>query len=439
MKPFQLPADFSLGTATASLQIEGGDTNNTWYRWSRQPGRIADGSDCAVADDHWNRVDEDIRLMKRLNVTVYRMSLEWSRIQPAEDHFDEGALAHYRDEIIALKNAGIEPLVTLHHFSNPLWFEDSGGWTDRRAVRRFERYAERAAHCLGDLVQEWVTINEPNVYLVFGYVAGTWPPGEQSIVKYIRGARTMIRAHVAAYRAIHRVRSSMGFTDTMVGAAHHLRIFDPKRDSRLDRFACALQNRLFHEVFLAGMSHGRLVPPIGAGLPRGRERFQDFIGINYYSREMVTFNIRKPEQMFGDIETLPGAPVNDLGWELYPEGLSRFCEACHRRFGLPIYITENGTADAADRFRSRYLYDHLRQVHRLIGAGVDVRRYYHWTLMDNFEWAEGYEAKFGLVAVNFKNQKRTIRRSGTFYGEICKNRGVTGAMIKKYLKASTGR
>ncbi|TFH40464.1 MAG: glycosyl hydrolase family protein, partial [Chrysiogenales bacterium] len=232
------------------------------------------------------------------------------------------------------------------------------------------------------------------------------------------------------------IRSSMGLGDTRVGAAHHLRIFDPKRGAMLDRIACYLQNRLFQGIFLTGMAEGRFIPPIGAGLPAGRGRFQDFFGINYYSREMVTFNIRKPGQMFGDIETRPGAPVNDLGWELYPEGLYRFCEACYRRYGLPIYITENGTADREDRFRTRYIYDHLDQVRRLIDAGVDVRRYYHWTLMDNFEWAEGYEPRFGLIAVNFKNQKRAIRKSGAFYADLCTNRGVTEAMIRKYFKAS---
>lgn len=434
MKPFQLPKDFSLGTATASLQIEGGDTNNTWYRWSRQPGRIADGTDCSVADDHWNRVREDIGIMKKLNVSVYRMSLEWSRIEPSEGTFDKKALDHYRDEIKQLRKAGIEPLVTLHHFSNPLWMEDSGGWTADAAVDRFTRYTEAAVRHLGDLVNGWVTINEPNVYLTFGYVAGTWPPGESNIGGFIRGARVMIRAHIAAYRAIHRVRREMGFDDTKAGAAHHLRHFDPKTGSAGERLACFLQNRLFHEIFITGMSEGKYLLPLGAGYPMGRGSYQDFFGINYYSREMVTFNIKKIGQMFGDISTKEGAPVNDLGWEIYPEGLYRFCEKYYRRFRLPIYITENGTPDRADRFRPRYIYDHLHQVSRLIEAGVDVQRYYYWSFMDNFEWAEGLEPRFGLVAVDYKNQKRTIRKSGRLYAEICKQKGVTDGMIRKYLK-----
>ena len=389
MKPFRLPDDFLMGTATASLQIEGGDRNNSWYRWTQQKGRIADGTDCSVASDHWNRVAEDTRIMKGLGVNAYRLSLEWSRIEPTEGSFSAAALAHYRDEITRLRKAGIDPMVTLHHFSNPLWFEDSGGWTDERAVSRFERYAEHVVRALGDLVSTWVTINEPNVYLVFGYVAGTWPPGEQNIGRFISGARVMIRAHIAAYRKIHETRKSMGLAGTKVGVAHHLRIFDPMNGTAGERFACFLQNRLFHEVFVTGMSEGRYLLPVGTGYPMGKGSYQDFFGINYYSREMVRFNPRRPDQMFGDISTKEGAPVNDLGWEIYPEGLYRFCEKYYRRFRIPLYITENGTPDAKDSFRARYIYDHLYQVKLLVDAGVDVRGYYPLELHRQFRMGRG--------------------------------------------------
>ncbi len=433
MEPFKLPDTFLLGTATASLQIEGGDTNNSWYRWSRQPGHIADGTDCTVADDHWNRIPGDVAIMKKLNVSVYRMSLEWSRIEPSEGRFDKKALDHYRDEIRRLKKAGIEPLVTLHHFSNPLWMEDSGGWTSESAIERFVRYAEAAVRHLGDLVSDWVTINEPNVYLTFGYVSGTWPPGETRIGSYLKGARVMIRAHIAAYRKIHEVRAALGYGDTLVGVAHHLRIFDPKTGSAGERLACFLQDRLFHEIFITGMGEGKYILPLGVGYPEGKGNYQDFFGVNYYSREMVSFNIKNVGQMFGDISTKEGAPVNDLGWEIYPEGLYRFCEKYYRRFKIPIYITENGTPDVKDGFRPRYIYDHLLQVSRLIEAGIDVQRYYYWSFMDNFEWAEGLEPRFGLVAVDYRTQKRVIRKSGKLFADICRQKGVTAAMIKKYL------
>jgi beta-glucosidase len=243
----------------------------------------------------------------------------------------------------------------------------------------------------------------------------------------------MIKAHIAAYRAIHWTRRTLGYSDTKVGVAHHLRLLDPKRGRAGERFAASLQDRLFHQVFITGMAEGRLTFPLGRGYPMGEGRFQDFFGINYYSREMVSFKPWKVGQMFGDISTREGAAVNDLGWEIYPEGLTRVCREYHDRFNLPIYITENGTCDNRDRFRARYIYDHLKEVAAMIEDGIGVERYYHWSLMDNFEWAEGFSARFGLVEVNFDTRQRTIRKSGHFYREICRNSGVTDAMIRKYL------
>jgi len=238
-KPFSLPEDFLLGTATASLQIEGGDTNNNWYRWA-ELGHIKDGTHCIVADDHWNRVDEDIELMKKLNSKVYRLSLEWSRIEPREGEFDSSAVEHYRLELEKLLKAGIKPLVTLHHFSNPLWLEDDGGWIDGRVTDRFERYTEHVVRSFGDLVSDWVTINEPNVYLLMGYIFGTWPPGKTSIRDYMKGAANIISAHIKSYRKIHEVRRQMGFEDTMVGVANHLRIYDPKHGTAIEKLICSI-------------------------------------------------------------------------------------------------------------------------------------------------------------------------------------------------------
>lgn len=169
MKPITFPPSFRFGTATASLQIEGGNTNNSWFRWA-QEGHIRDGSNPVRACDHWNRIDEDVRLMKGISMNAYRLSLEWARIEPAEGAFDSEAVARYRHELELLKQAGIEPLVTLHHFSNPLWLEDDGGWTNEKVIARFERYVSHVVEVFGDLVNDWVTINEPNVYLIHGYL-----------------------------------------------------------------------------------------------------------------------------------------------------------------------------------------------------------------------------------------------------------------------------
>lgn len=431
MKVFRLPSDFLMGTATASLQIEGGDTNNSWYRWAEQ-GHIKDGSPTTVACDHWNRVEEDIALMKRLNNDTYRMSIEWSRIEPQKGVFDKEAMAHYRWEIQKLVEAGIRPLVTLHHFSNPLWLEDSGSWVNPEVVRLFQRYVGYVAENLSDLVSDWVTINEPNVYAINGYVFGVWPPGKKSVADYFKVSRNMVLAHIEAYKTIHAAASARGCKDTAVGVAHHIRVLDAATEKPVEKWLARLLDRLFHEVFVVGMAEGRLIFPVGSGYPLGKGRYQDFFGLNYYSRDMVRF-AWNPSMMFSSLEVKQDAPVNDLGWEIYPEGLYRLCKRYWDRYNVPIFITENGTCDARDAFRAKYIYDHLYQVARLIQEGVDVRRYYHWTLMDNFEWVEGFTARFGLYETNFHTQERVLRKSGMFFGELCKNKGVTEEMIREFL------
>jgi beta-glucosidase len=319
--------------------------------------------------------------MAALGVDTYRMSLEWARIEPEERRFDEEALPHYRREVEGLVARGIRPLVTLHHFSNPLWFEDSGGFEDARSVERFVRYARRAVKALGDVVSDWVTINEPNIYMIFGYIFGEWPPGKTDFIAAAKVARHLTQAHRAAYRAIHEARAGLdGAGDdgrtaagataepTRVGVAHHLCLFDPARPRNLlDRAAAALYDYVTQGLFLRGMVEGH-----GAGdggvLRNARGYVSDFLGINYYSRDYIRFRLR-PGSLFGDRVPDPSAPKSDLDWEIYPEGLFRIAERMWHRFRLPIYITENGTADAEDAFRSSYIASHLAEVGRAIEAG----------------------------------------------------------------------
>lgn len=452
-EPFSLPDGFLFGSATASLQIEGGDTGNTWYRWAER-GHIKDGSHCAVAADHWNRVEEDVSLLRELNQQCYRMGIEWSRIEPEPGVFNHEAIAPYRRELELLRQSSIRPMVTLHHFSQPLWFEDSGGWTRPDAAEIFARYVRFAADALGDLVPDWVTINEPNVYLVMGYVFGVWPPGERSIRAYLRAAKQMIRAHHRAYAELHE-RAARSSWECNVGAAHHIRVFDPLRGSNpLDWAVTGLYRSEFQWVFVNGMTNGSLSLPLIsdrayrndlAAAQRAASRLSsahsrhsaadlvsDFLGVNYYSRDMLSFTLR-PSRAFGDVHTKPGRPVNDLGWEIYPEGLLRVLRDVGGRYGLPIYITENGTCDAHDLFRSRFIYDHLLAVRQAADEGVDVRRYYHWSLLDNFEWLEGLSIRFGLIHVDYETQKRTVRSSGRFYAGIAAAGGVTPELLEHYL------
>jgi beta-glucosidase len=425
VRTFRLPEQFGIGSATAATQIEGGDTHHNWNDWC-QKGKIKDGASCSRANDHWNRYEEDIGLMKRLNHGVYRMGLEWSRIEPQKGVFDDSAMEHYRSEIRLLLDSGIKPLVTLHHFSHPMWFVREGEFESASCVRSFERYVRYVVGKLGDLVEEYITINEPNVFMANGYFFGDWPPGKKDFRLAMRVMKNMTLCHIAAYKAIHEIRSERGFPGrTMVGVANHLRVFDPISKNPLDYLTARLMQYLFQDAIIKSMTGGFLVPPIGLGAPAGRGRYYDFIGINYYTRTGVHFN------HFEDA-TIPGNPRNDLGWEIYPEGLTRLCRYYYKKYRAPIWITENGTCDDKDAFRTKYLYDHLNEIAKLCEEGIPVERYYHWTLMDNFEWIEGESARFGLIRVDYETQKRTIRKSGEFFAEFCKEKGVTQQMLEKY-------
>jgi beta-glucosidase len=431
MTPFKLPDNFLFGTSTSSLQIEGGDRNNSWFRWSEK-GKIKDNSSCLESCNHWNLIDEDINLIKKINSQTYRMSIEWSRIEPQKGVFDKESINHYKNEIIKLKQSGILPLVTLHHFSNPLWFEDQNGWLNEESINLFERYTEYVVRNIGDIVSDWITINEPNVYLFNGYLKGIWPPGENNIFKYLKSAKNIILSHIKSYKKIHEIRLNMNLQETNVGAANHIRIFEAKKNKFFDKLICKIYDLFFHKLFFDGMYEGKIIIPFNKKYPYGKGKYFDFIGINYYSKDTISF-VFSPKSFFSQIKVTSDKNTTEMGWEIYPEGLYQICKDYFVKYKIPIFITENGISDANDEKRSSFIYNHLYQIKKLIDEGIDVKRYYYWTLMDNFEWLEGYTSKFGLFSVDFSSQKRKIRNSGTFYGEISKNKEIDQKMIDKYI------
>jgi beta-glucosidase len=417
--PFSLKGVL-LGCSTSATQIEGSPTRNSWYDWADMPGRMKDHSSPKNANQHWQRWREDNQLIQKLGLQVYRMGLEWSRIEPAPGYFCHKAMQHYRDEILDLRKKGVKVLVTLHHFSNPSWFEKEGGFVRKDSPQIFLRYVTYVVESIGDLVSDYVTLNEPNVYVTLSYFLALWPPAKHNPATSIRVMRNLVYCHLAAYRRIHRIREERHFPGrTMVSFTEHLRVFTPAHPQ--DHPLANGMEYLFQGLTMA-MYTGRLLSPLGGGAPFGDSRFYDYIGINYYTRLWIDGK---------HIGVCPGKPVNDLGWEIYPEGLGFLMRKRYRRLCAPIWITENGIADREDKQRCRFLYDHLRQV---ADSGLPVERYYYWSLMDNFEWAEGETAAFGLIDCDFKTQKRTVRRSAYFYRDIIRNGGVTQQMIDTYLK-----
>ena len=419
--PYSLPDNLKLGCATAATQIEGGDKNNSWYAWSQTPGHISDGSSPFRANQHWQLYDEDLQLMSEMGIRDYRFGIEWSRIEPSEGVFDDKAMEHYRTEILRMIQYGIHPLVTLHHFSNPIWFEKMGAFETRESVGLFQRYAAYVVSHLSDLCTDYVTINEPNIYAVNGYVFGSWPPGKNSLLMYFKVMRNLTLCHLHAYRDIH---AQYGAKEVRVGFANHLRVFIPYNKNPVYACQALIMKYLFQGALTKSMSTGKLAFPIGWTAPLGKGRYYDYIGINYYTRSVIK-NFKEKD--------LPDRLRNDLGWDIYPEGLSILCNEQYKKYQAPIWITENGTCDKEDQFRSAYIYDHLRQI---TDGKLPVERYYHWTFMDNFEWAEGESAPFGLVKCDFETQERTIRSSGRFYSEMIGRRQVTPGMIELYLNNS---
>lgn len=410
--------DLLVGVATASLQIEGGDRNNNWYDWAQLPGNIADGSTPLRATDHWNRWREDTELMAELGLQTYRMSVEWSRIEPRPGEVDRAALDRYREEISAVRDAGIVPLVTLHHFSQPSWFQGLGGWTSPHAVDRFLRLVDTVVEGLGDLVTDWVTINEPNVYATQAHLFGEGPPGTRDWGAVRATLRHMTMAHVGAYRLIHHKQP-----DARVGFAHHARVFAPLNPRNpLHRMFAAVDQALFQDLLADAMLAGRWSPLLGrrpAEVEPGR--YYDYLGLNYYSRSAV--------RGMAD-GTFPDAPVNDLGWEVYPAGLVEVARSLHEKHPAPIWVTENGTADASDAFRARFVHDHLAA---MASSGLPFERYYHWCFVDNWEWADGEGPRFGIVGLDYDTQERTVRESGRFLAAVIRDGGVTRAVFEEFV------
>ena len=423
------PPDFRWGTATSAHQVEGNNTNNDWWRWEQEEGHILRGHRSGRACDWWERAEEDFDRAAAMHQNAHRLSVEWSRIEPQDGVWDEAALERYRTMVQGLRQRGIEPMVTLHHFTNPLWLADMGGWERGEVViPRFRRFVRRVVEALGDLVDLWCTLNEMNVYAVQGYLMGVWPPGKQDFGLTMRVLRTMLRAHAAAYEAIHQVQP-----EARVGIAHAMIIFDPANPgSPLDRWAARQQDKLFNQAILDALLRGRL-PLLGGGpFLRGVRGTLDWIGLNYYTRRMVAFDRREAKALFGRNFIKEGAEQSDGGYgEVYPKGLFRLLRRLSR-YGLPLYVTENGLPDADDDQRPRFLITHLRQLWKALQGNIPVYGYYHWSLVDNFEWAEGWTLRFGLIEVDPETQERRMRPSGELYGEICRANAITHEMVARY-------
>ncbi len=426
---YYFPPGFLWGTATSAHQVEGGNSNNDWWDWEQGNGRIIDGQTSAKACDWWGgRWREDLSHASDMGQNAHRFSIEWSRVEPDPEVWDENALAYYRDLAKGILDRGMKPMITLHHFTNPLWVARLGGWLNPEIVGLFERFSRKVVDALSDLADMWVTINEPNIYAYSGYLDGVFPPGEMDLSKMIKVLENMLMAHAAAYQAIHEIQP-----EALVGVAHHYRGFLPASTANpLDRFVANFRSRYFNDIFPNALIDGKArFPGRTIQIPQAAGT-QDYFGLNYYTVERDAFDLQRSKQFFTRDFYPQSADLSPTGHMANePEGFAKAIEWANS-YGLPIYITENGVEDQEDQLRPRYIVSHIWKLWMSVNSGCPVRGYFHWSLVDNFEWERGWTQRFGLWELDVESQKRHKRRSADLYAQICTENGLSSEMVASY-------
>jgi beta-glucosidase len=414
------PKKFLWGAATSAHQVEGNNSNSDWWAAEKAGSTLPSGKAC----DHYALFRDDILIAKELGHNAHRFGLEWARLEKTEGIWDNTEWAHYKEVLKELLKHGIEPLVTLNHFTLPKWLSDKGGWEYPEIIPLFGRFAAKAVEELGHHVKFWITINEPQVLAFIGYFQGKWPPYAQSFDKMLLVTKHMLMAHVEAYVMMKEAAAldKRLIQPPSIGLAMSVAAFHPcGKLNVLDGMAASLRNNFQNHAFIRSAINGRakLYPYINERLKSAGT--VDFIGLNYYFREFVHSRFPFWTNPFGWVCSHAhhenAGPRTKMGWEIYPRGLYEVVKSFYP-YRLPIIVTENGLSTDNDNDRKDYIKSHLSWLLKAIDEGAPVIGYTHWSLLDNFEWAEGYDQRFGLVGVDFATQKRAIRRSARYYAEI---------------------
>jgi beta-glucosidase len=424
---FCFPHNFRWGTATSSHQVEGNNRNNDWWAWEHEPNRILNGDKSGRACDWWENAEADFDRAAEMGTNAHRLSIEWSRIEPEPAVFDREALDRYREILLALHERNMEPMVTLHHFTNPLWLAEKGGWESEVVVVYFARYTRQVVEHLGDLVPLWVTINEPMVYTTMAYLDGRFPPGRGKPAQVVRVVNHLLRGHAVAYHIIHELQPK-----ALVGVARNIAIFEPSGRSPLDRLLASAADLLYNRRFSEAQMTGKLGWPFGRMRIPGLAQTMDFYGLDYYTRFRMSFGFKDADWFFVRRHLSSDAEISDNNYgEIYPLGLLKALKMA-ASYGKPIYITENGLPDADDDQRPRFLLSHLYQVWSALQQNIPVMGYYHWSLVDNFEWDRGWLERFGLIEMDPLTLERRLRPSGELYGEICRGGSISRQMVERF-------
>jgi beta-glucosidase len=440
------PKNFFWGTATAAYQIEGawkedGKGESIWDRFSHTQGKIKNGDTGDIACDSYHRWREDLALMRAMNLNSYRFSISWPRIQPTgSGAVNSKSMDYYSRVVDALLEARIRPFVTLYHWDLPQVLQDAGGWPNRDTSSRFADYVELVARALGDRVSDWMLFNEPSAFVDLGHLEGTHAPGHKSLYDFLRASHTVNLAQGAGFRALKATRP-----EARAGTAFSMSACEPATNSEEDRLASERAHAITNLWFLEPALNGRypealaFLPETAMGIKSGDlEKMRaplDFIGINLYYRTIASApsaleRLSHAQEWLFPVKMVGGeqGPKTDIGWEIWPQALYDVVMRITRDFNRPVIeITESGCAyndgpDGAGVIRDARRIDYHRQylhaLARAMGEGVDVRGYHAWSLIDNFEWAEGFSQRFGLAYVDFKTQQRTMKDSGRWYAKV---------------------
>ncbi|MBU0646947.1 glycoside hydrolase family 1 protein [Patescibacteria group bacterium] len=399
-KILKFPKNFLWGVSTSAYQIEGGITND-WSKWENSELRIKKLKSenknpkdfiCGQACDSYNKYEEDLNLTQNLNCKAFRMGIEWTRIEPTKGQFNLNEIEHYKKVLQEAKKRNLQIVLTLWHWTNPIWLAQEGGWANKKTINYFINYVELIVKELGKYVDFWITLNEPMVHINHGYISGKFPPNKKNnLLSAYFAYKNLIKAHKLAYKKIHQLlpNSKVSFTSLT-------NYFEPNNPiNPLDCLIVNIAKYFQHQKFFNQTA-----------------QHLDFIALDYYFHNRLSWH--SPFQKNLNKKT------TDLGWEIYPKGIYYILKYSNK-FKKPIYIMENGIADANDKQRAKFIINHLKYVHKAINQGIDVRGYFYWSLFDNFEWADGWAPKFGLYTIDKKTFKRAARPSAKIYAEICKN------------------
>ncbi|KPK45715.1 MAG: hypothetical protein AMK74_02625 [Nitrospira bacterium SM23_35] len=405
---------FLWGVATSAFQLEG-SPHADWASWDSIL------SSAPEVTNHYALYKKDLRLLKDLGVNAYRFSVEWSRIQPKENLWDEEAISHYQEIIDILRESNIEPMVTIHHFTHPLWFIKKYPWHESRSVEKFMAFARKVFSSISG-VKYWITFNEPYVLILGGYLEGCMPPGITDISLAVRAMENILICHGKTYDMIHETMPS-----ALVSVAHNMAALAPwKRWNPLDRLLAKIAKHFYNHSLLDAFLTGtlRVKFPFGRAVHLSvpvRNKL-DFFGVNYYTRVHMRFNPFRKMAVELRHRDIDGHGLTDMGWEIHPHGLEKVLNYAST-LNVPIIITENGIATHNDRARIKFMKGHIDVLERCLKKGADVRGYFYWSLIDNYEWLQGLDARFGLYNVDFNTMERTPTKAALYYSYLIKSRG----------------